>query len=117
MKQITYVGRDEHGGRSYRHCVVFDGKAFSQEEAIEKNIASYEKTEKKLTYKVSTIGTFVGMVSPRSGWTNSVGDCIEYILYKFRDGINSKNGVTKQEAEIAFAFLYPDEYRKLRSNL
>ena len=113
---------DKQGNRdrSCRYCIVHNGKAYTQQEAVEAKLAKfvslgYNKNGKwsNTDWRVETNSAkLVVIMSPFDGWTDDMALCIDHVLSSYG---NSDYGVTREEAELAFSFLYPNKYQKIKA--
>lgn len=115
----TFNNKQGNRDRSCRYCIVHQGKAYTHQEAEEKKLAvfkeiAYQKMGKwsNFTWQVTTNSAkLVVIMSPFNGWTDDLEECITHILEVYD---NEKEGVSREEALVAFQFLYPSIFKKIQ---
>lgn len=117
MKVRTFNDKQGNRDRSCRYCIVHNGVAYSRKDAEEMKLAvfrelNYTKNGKwsNSDWEVTTkSATLVVAMSPFNYWPDDLESCLSHIMgYYGQDSI-----VTREDALIAFKFLYPDIYERI----
>jgi hypothetical protein len=120
---MKYTFNDGMGNRSRscRHRVLFQGKAYTQSEAVAEKLAVFRELKYTKNGKWSntdwevTVGSarLVVCMSPFDGWPQTLAGCLEHVQKSCARYLGEENTPTTEESVIFFRATYPDKYNEI----